>query len=53
MLAGLVERRAAIVAAVRDVLPDPLRGIVLVVRGSSDHAAVYGRYVLEAARWRS
>lgn len=49
VLAGLVERRAAIVAAVRGVLPDPLRGIVLVARGSSDHAAVYGRYVLEAA----
>ncbi len=49
VLEALLERRAAIVEAVRDVLPEPLRGIVLIARGSSDHAAVYGRYVLEAA----
>lgn len=49
VLARLVERREEIVATVRAVLPQPLRGIVLVARGSSDHAAVYGRYVLEAA----
>lgn len=49
VLAHLAERREDIVATVRGVLPRPLRGIVLVARGSSDHAAVYGRYVLEAA----
>jgi glutamine---fructose-6-phosphate transaminase (isomerizing) len=38
-----------LMAAVRATLPATLRGIVLVARGSSDHAAVYGRYVLEAA----
>jgi glutamine---fructose-6-phosphate transaminase (isomerizing) len=27
----------------------PLNGITIVARGSSDHAAVYGRYLLEAA----
>jgi glucosamine--fructose-6-phosphate aminotransferase (isomerizing) len=27
----------------------PLHGVTLVARGSSDHAAVYGRYLLEAA----
>lgn len=49
VLGRLAERREEIIAAVRGVLPRPLRGIVLVARGSSDHAAVYGRYVLEAA----
>lgn len=49
VLERLLERRAGIVASLRAVLPDDLRGIVLVARGSSDHAAVYGRYVLEAA----
>jgi glucosamine--fructose-6-phosphate aminotransferase (isomerizing) len=31
------------------VAPEPLNGITIVARGSSDHAAVYGRYLLEAA----
>ncbi len=44
VLARLAERRAESVAVVRGALPEPLRGIVLVARGSSDHAAVYGRY---------
>ena len=29
--------------------PAPLTGITIVARGSSDNAAVYGRYLLEAA----
>lgn len=49
VLARLIERREDIVALVRRHLPDPLRGLVLVARGSSDHAAVYGRYVMEYA----
>jgi glutamine---fructose-6-phosphate transaminase (isomerizing) len=48
-LAGLVDRRAEIVRALRSALPDPLAGAVIIARGSSDYAAVFGRYVLEAA----
>src|SRR6202022_841540 len=42
-------RRVEIVDQVRAILPHPLSGIVLVARGSSDHAAVYGRYVFGIA----
>lgn len=49
VVARLVARSSDIAAAVAAVRPDPLRGFVLVARGSSDHAAVYGRYVLEYA----
>jgi glutamine---fructose-6-phosphate transaminase (isomerizing) len=49
VLAALSERRATIVANLRERLPEGLRGIILVARGSSDHAAVWGRYALEAA----
>jgi glutamine---fructose-6-phosphate transaminase (isomerizing) len=49
VLGRLLDRRERTLAGLRRVLPDDLRGIVLVARGSSDHAAVYGRYVLEAA----
>jgi glucosamine--fructose-6-phosphate aminotransferase (isomerizing) len=52
VLAALAERRAALVADVRAVLPRPPAGIVLVARGSSDNAAVYGRYALELATGR-
>ena len=38
-----------IVERVRAVAPSPLNGITIVARGSSDHAGVYGRYLLEAA----
>ena len=34
------------------VLPDPLAGTVLIARGSSDHAATTGRYLLELATGR-
>lgn len=49
VLRGLVERRDELTELVRRTAPEPLRGIVLVARGSSDNAAVHGRYVLEAA----
>jgi glucosamine--fructose-6-phosphate aminotransferase (isomerizing) len=49
VLRRLVGRRATVVEALRRRLPSPLRGIVLVARGSSDNAAIHGRYVLEAA----
>ncbi|MGH9184123.1 MAG: SIS domain-containing protein [Acidimicrobiales bacterium] len=49
VLARLIERRSAVAGVLGGCIPDPLHGIVLVARGSSDHAAVYGRYVLETA----
>ena len=51
-LADLLSRADEIAAQVRDVLPDPLAGTVLVARGSSDHAATTGRYLLELATGR-
>jgi len=41
-----------VIGRVREVLPDPLAGTVLVARGSSDHAATTGRYLLELATRR-
>jgi glutamine---fructose-6-phosphate transaminase (isomerizing) len=48
-LKELIGRFDEIAAQVRAMAPDPLNGITIVARGSSDHAAVYGRYLLEAA----
>ena len=48
-LANLIARCDAIVERVRAAAPVPLHGITIVARGSSDNAAVYGRYLLEAA----
>jgi glucosamine--fructose-6-phosphate aminotransferase (isomerizing) len=52
VLAALVARSAEIVTAVEGAQPADLRGLVLVARGSSDNAAVYGRYALEHATRR-
>lgn len=52
ILAALGRRRAGLVEQVRHALPQRLAGIVLLARGSSDNAAVYGRYVLEHAARR-
>lgn len=52
VLDGLLRRRAEIGAAARRIMPAPLSGIVLIARGSSDHAAIYGRYLLEIASGR-
>jgi glucosamine--fructose-6-phosphate aminotransferase (isomerizing) len=52
ILAALARRRTEIIDQVRSVLPDRPAGIVLLARGSSDNAAVYGRYVLEYAARR-
>jgi glutamine---fructose-6-phosphate transaminase (isomerizing) len=49
VLAALEARRDELAETLRGVLPDPLHGIVLVARGSSDHAAILGRYLLEPA----
>jgi len=51
-LAALIERRTEIEASVAAVAPRPLAGTVLVARGSSDHAAAGGRYLLEMASGR-
>ena len=48
VLARLADGREATIASLRGAVPAP-RGVVLVARGSSDFAAVFGRYALEAA----
>lgn len=48
-LQQLIGRFDEIGERVRAVTPAPLNGITMVARGSSDHAAVYGRYLLETA----
>ena len=52
VLERLVARRAAVAGEVRAVIPRRLCGITLVARGSSDNAALYGRYILEMASRR-
>jgi glucosamine--fructose-6-phosphate aminotransferase (isomerizing) len=49
VLRALAARRAEVAAALSRCQP---AGIVMVARGSSDYAAVFGRYVLEAATGR-
>lgn len=52
VLARLIAGAADHAAAVRKVLPSPLAGVVLVARGSSDNAAVFGRYLAESVTGR-
>jgi glucosamine--fructose-6-phosphate aminotransferase (isomerizing) len=40
------------VARVRELVPDGFAGVTFLARGSSDHAAVYGRYLAEMASGR-
>ena len=47
VLARVKARAPADTRAVRAVLPRPLAGIVFLARGSSDNAAVFGRYLAE------
>jgi glucosamine--fructose-6-phosphate aminotransferase (isomerizing) len=49
VLRGLVGRRSEIVASLAGEEP---AGVVLVARGSSDYAAIFARYLLEAATGR-
>ena len=51
-LAGLLARRKTIMDEVAPVFAPPLAGTVVVARGSSDHAATTGRYLLEMATRR-
>jgi glucosamine--fructose-6-phosphate aminotransferase (isomerizing) len=46
-LAEVIARAADEAAAVQAVLPQPLAGVVFLARGSSDNAAVFGRYLAE------
>ncbi len=52
VLARLVARAPADVAAVRAAVPAGLAGVVFVARGSSDNAAVFGRYLAELTAGR-
>lgn len=52
VIAGLLRRAGEVEDLVRSVALRDLDGILLVARGSSDHAAVFGRYILEAASRR-
>ena len=52
VLARLVDRFDADVERVKTVVPDPLGGVTFVARGSSDNAAVFGRYLAELAGGR-
>jgi glutamine---fructose-6-phosphate transaminase (isomerizing) len=52
VLARLAARAPADAAAVRAVVPRPLAGIVFLARGSSDNAAVFGRYLAELSAGR-
>lgn len=52
VLNRLVNRFESDVARVRAVLPVQLAGVVFVARGSSDHAALFGRYLVEPAAGR-
>ncbi len=51
-LAELIGRRKAIMDEVAPLFARPLAGTVVVARGSSDHAATTGRYLLEMATRR-
>ncbi|MGH2859578.1 MAG: SIS domain-containing protein [Solirubrobacteraceae bacterium] len=47
VLEALIADAALICDRVRSVVPEPLHGVAFVARGSSDNAAVFGRYACE------
>lgn len=49
VLRRLVATRARVQERLRGLVPDDLRGVTLVARGSSDNAAIFGRYLIELA----
>jgi glucosamine--fructose-6-phosphate aminotransferase (isomerizing) len=51
-LGSLLDRADEVAAMVHDLSPRPLAATVLIARGSSDHAATTGRYLLEMATGR-
>lgn len=52
VLARLLARADADAAIVREAMPAPLAGVVFLARGSSDNAAVFGRYLAELVTGR-
>lgn len=52
IIAGLLSRRATTVTEIQGAIPSPLHGVALVGRGSSEHAALFGRYLLEVVSGR-
>src|SRR6476620_8855339 len=52
VLARFAERFEEHASRVKQLLPDELAGVAFVARGSSDHAALYGRYLAELASGR-
>jgi glucosamine--fructose-6-phosphate aminotransferase (isomerizing) len=51
-LAALIGRYDEITATVAELRPHPLAGTTVLARGSSDHAGVYGRYLIEESSGR-
>jgi glucosamine--fructose-6-phosphate aminotransferase (isomerizing) len=51
-LAALIGRRRELQPAIRELFEPPFAGTVVVARGSSDHAATCGRYLLEISSRR-
>lgn len=51
-LAALIGRYDETVAQIGELAPGRLAGTAVVARGSSDHAGVYGRYLIELASGR-
>jgi glucosamine--fructose-6-phosphate aminotransferase (isomerizing) len=52
VLAGVLRRAETDAAAIQAVLPQPLAGTMFLARGSSDNAAVFGRYLAELCAGR-
>lgn len=52
VLDALIADAAQIRERVRTILPEPLHGVTFVARGSSDNAAVFGRYACELSGGR-
>ena len=52
VLRGLQGRHEEVAAALAPFSARTLAGVVIIARGSSDHAAIYGRYLLELATRR-
>src|SRR3954468_1655572 len=52
VLARFMQRFDEHVLKVRALIPERLAGVTFIARGSSDHAAVYGRYLAEMASGR-
>src|SRR4051812_30172784 len=49
VIGALLGRRDEFAESLRAIAPERPPAVLLIARGSSDNAAIYGRYVLEAA----